>query len=152
VGLARFFFAMSQSSAQLQNEIEALIAGVAPDVEVLVVERSGTTLRVFIDRPDGVSVADCEQVSRALAELRERYTIEVSSPGPRRPLAKPEHFRRFVGRRARVRIAPGCESFAQRNITGELVGASGDEVTLAVPEGVVAIPYAAIERSHLVEE
>jgi ribosome maturation factor RimP len=40
----------------------------------------------------------------------------------------------------------------QRNLTGELVGASQDEVTLAVAEGVIAIPYAAIERSHLVEE
>jgi len=81
----------------------------------------------------------------------------VSSPGTRRPLAKPEHFQRFVGRRARVRIAPGCEDLMsggseQRNLTGELVGASNDEVTLAVAEGVVAIPYAAIERSHLVEE
>ena len=76
----------------------------------------------------------------------------MSSPGPRRPLAKPEHFRRFVGRRARVRVAAGCESFTQRDLTGELVGASTDEVTLAVPDGVVAIPYAAIERSHLLED
>jgi ribosome maturation factor RimP len=137
---------------QLQNEIEKRVATVEPDVEVLLVERSGSTLRVFIDHPAGVSVVHCEKVSRVLDDLREDYTIEVSSPGPRRPLAKPEHFKRFVGRRARVRIAPGCDDFAQRNITGELVGASQDEVTLALPEGVVAIPYAAIERSHLVEE
>jgi hypothetical protein len=51
-----------------------------------------------------------------------------------------------------VRIAAGCESFEQRNLTGELVGASPDEVTLAAPHGLVAIPYTAIERSHLVEE
>jgi ribosome maturation factor RimP len=150
--LARFFFVMTQIQSQLQTEIEARVAGVEPDVEVLLVEQSGSTLRVFIDHPAGVSVAHCERVSRALSDLRDEYTIEVSSPGPRRPLAKPEHFRRFVGRRARVRIAPGCDTFTQRNLTGELVGASKDEVTLAVPEGVVAIPYAAIERSHLVEE
>jgi ribosome maturation factor RimP len=137
---------------QLQTDIETRVAAVEPDVEVLLAELSGSTLRVFIDHPEGVSVAHCEHVSRALDDLRETYTIEVSSPGPRRPLAKPEHFRRFVGRRARVRIAPGCENFTQRNLTGELVGASKDEVTLAVPEGVVAIPYSAIERSHLVEE
>lgn len=137
---------------QLQNEIETRVATVEPDVEVLLVEHSGSTLRVFIDHPAGVSVAHCERVARVLDDLRDNYTVEVSSPGPRRPLAKPEHFARFVGRRARVRIAPGCESFTQRNMTGELVGASQDEVTLAVPEGVVAIPYAAIERSHLVEE
>jgi ribosome maturation factor RimP len=136
----------------LQQDIETKVAAVDADAEVLLAERAGSTLRVYIDHPDGVSVALCERVSRALDELRESYSIEVSSPGPRRPLAKPEHFRRFVGRRARVRIAPGCEEFTQKNLTGELVGASKDEVTLAVPEGVVAIPYAAIERSHLVEE
>ncbi|MGD0196426.1 MAG: ribosome maturation factor RimP [Solirubrobacteraceae bacterium] len=137
---------------QLQTQIEDLVAGVEPDVEVLLAERSGSTLRVFIDHPEGVSVALCERVSKALVELRDEYSIEVSSPGPRRPLAKPEHFRRFVGRRARVRIAPGCEQFAQKSMTGELVGASKDEVTLAVPDGVVAIPYTAIERSHLLED
>jgi ribosome maturation factor RimP len=137
---------------QLQNDIETRVAAVEPAIEVLLVEHSGSTLRVFIDHPEGVSVAHCEHVARALGDLREEYTIEVTSPGPRRPLAKPEHFRRFVGRRARVRLAAGCDSFEQRNLTGELVGASKDEVTLAVPDGVVAIPYAAIERSHLVEE
>ncbi|HUB75881.1 MAG TPA: ribosome maturation factor RimP [Solirubrobacteraceae bacterium] len=137
---------------QIQDDIEERVAAAEPDVEVLLAERAGDRLRVYIDHPDGVSVALCERVSRALGDLRDRYSIEVSSPGPRRPLAKPEHFRRFVGRRARVRIAPGCEQFAQKSLTGELVGASKDEVTLAVPEGVVAIPYAAIERSHLVEE
>ena len=146
--LARFFFVMNQ----LQTDIEKRAAEVDPAIEVLLVEVSGATLRVFIDHPEGVSLAHTERVARALTELREEYSIEVSSPGPRRPLAKPEHFRRFVGRRARVRVAPGCESFEQRNLTGELVGASKDEVTLAVPDGVVAIPYAAIERSHLLEE
>jgi ribosome maturation factor RimP len=84
---------------QLQNEIETLVAGQEPEVEVLLVESSGATLRVFIDHPTGVTVAHCERVTKALGDLSERYTIEVSSPGPRRPLAKPEHFRRFVGRR-----------------------------------------------------
>jgi ribosome maturation factor RimP len=151
--LARFFFAMTQ----LQSDIETRIAETDPDIEVLLVEQAGSTLRVFIDHPAGVSVAHCERVSRTLNDLRDDYTIEVSSPGSRRPLAKPEHFARFVGRRARVRIAPGCEDLMspgseQRSLTGELVGASTEEVTLAVAEGVIAIPYAAIERSHLVEE
>lgn len=137
---------------QLENEIETRVAGQEPAIEVLLVECSGATLRVFIDHPTGVTVAHCERVAKALGDLSERYSIEVSSPGPRRPLAKPEHFRRFVGRRARVRIAAGCESFEHRNLTGELVGASTDEVMLAAPQGLVAIPYAAIERSHLVEE
>ena len=80
------------------------------------------------------------------------YALEVSSPGPRRPLTKPEHFQRFIGRRARVRTAPDAGLGERARVTGELVGATAQEVTLAAPEGVVAIPYAAIQRSHLVEE
>ena len=137
---------------QIQTEIENRLRGPEPQVEVLLVERSGELLRVFIDHPAGVSLELCERVTQALGDLRERYALEVSSPGPRRPLTKPEHFQRFVGRRARVRTAPGAGVSAHERVTGELIGASAQEVTLAVPEGVVAIPYAAIRRSHLVEE
>jgi hypothetical protein len=56
----------------------------------------------FIDHPQGVSLDLCERVTQHLAHVREEYALEVSSPGPRRPLTKPDHFRRFVGRRARV--------------------------------------------------
>ena len=146
--LARFFFAMEQ----LQNDIQQRISASEPEVEVLLVERSGETLRIFIDDPAGVTLALCERVTTALGDLRERYGIEVSSPGPRRPLTKPEHFQRFVGRRARVRTAPDADLGERGSVTGELIGATAQEVTLAVPDGIVAIPYAAIQRSHLVEE
>ena len=137
---------------QLQHDIEERLRGCEPEVEVLLVERAGDTLRIYIDHPGGVTLALCERVTHELAELRERYALEVSSPGPERPLTKPEHFQRFVGRRARVRTAPGVAVGERGSVTGELIGASAQEVTLAAPEGVVAIPYAAIRRSHLVEE
>jgi ribosome maturation factor RimP len=137
----------------LQKDVEKRVAGGGSGAEVLLVERAGETLRVFIDHPAGVTLGLCERITHELGELRERYAIEVSSPGPRRPLTKPEHFRRFVGRRARVRTRPGCEVAAgHASVTGELVGATEREVTIAAPEGVVAIPYDAITRSHLVEE
>jgi ribosome maturation factor RimP len=137
---------------QIQTEIENRLSGPEPEVEVLLVEQSGELLRIFIDHPAGVSLELCERVTQALGDLRERYALEVSSPGPRRPLTKPEHFQRFVGRRARVRTAPGAGVPGRESVTGELIGASTQEVMLAAPEGVVAIPYAAIRRSHLVEE
>src|ERR1700674_4524313 len=137
---------------QLQNEIEERISASEPEVEVLLVERAGETLRIFIDHPAGVTLALCERVTKALGDLRERYGLEVSSPGPRRPLTKPEHFQRFVGRRARVRTARDPQIGEHHSITGELIGATAQEVTLAAPDGIVAIPYAAIQRSHLVEE
>jgi ribosome maturation factor RimP len=137
---------------QIQTDIETRLATAEPGVEVLLVEPAGDVLRVVIDHPEGVSLALCERVTHALGEVRERYALEVSSPGPQRPLTKPEHFQRFLGRRARVRTVPGSDLGDRARITGELVGATAQEVTVAAEEGIVAIPYAAIQRSHLVEE
>jgi ribosome maturation factor RimP len=133
----------------LQTEIEARLAGVEPEVEVLLAEVvSGSTLRLFIDHPQGVSLDLCERVSRQLNDYRERYSLEVSSPGQDRPLTKPQHYSRFLGRRARVRLRDA--SAGHRQYTGELVGASDREVTIAAREGVVTIPYEQIVRSNLV--
>jgi ribosome maturation factor RimP len=135
----------------LQQDIEARLAEQAPDVEVLLAEVVGDhTVRLFIDHPDGVSLALCEQVTDLLPEVRDEYALEVSSPGSQRPLTKPDHFRRFLGRRARVRTREAREG--HKSFTGELVGASEDEVTIAADTGVIAIPYADIHRSNLVEE
>jgi ribosome maturation factor RimP len=135
----------------LQEDIEARLSARAPDVEVLLAEVvGGETLRLFIDHPEGVTLALCERVTLELGDLRERYALEVSSPGQERPLSKPAHFRRFLGRRARVRTRDAREG--HRSFTGELVGASDDVVTIAADSGVVSIPYADIHRSNLVEE
>jgi ribosome maturation factor RimP len=135
----------------IQQDIETKLAGTEPDVEVLAAEIvGGSTVRVFIDHPKGVSLDLCARVTEHLAEVREHYALEVSSPGPKRPLTKPQHFRRFLGRRARVRTRD--EHGGHKSFTGELVGASDDTVTIAADTGVVAIPYADITRSNLVEE
>jgi ribosome maturation factor RimP len=151
----------------LQTEIETRLADSEPEIEVLLAEvLGGRCLRVFIDHPDGVTLAMCERVTVALNDLRERYSLEVSSPGTERPLTKPAHFRRFVGRRARVRTRhprpivqmdgerPGGHGPARavQSFTGELVGASEEEVTLAADGGVIAIPYSEIRRSNLIED
>ena len=134
----------------IQSQIEGRLAEAAPDVEVLLAEVSGETLRVFIDHPDGVTLDLCEQVTHLLPDVRERFALEVSSPGIERPLSKPAHYRRFLGRRARVRTREARDG--HRSFTGELVGASDTEVTIAAATGVVAIPYDDITRSNLVEE
>ena len=135
----------------IQTDIEARLAASEPDVEVLLAEVvGGSTLRVFIDHPDGVTLGLCERVTHALPELREHYALEVSSPGIERPLSKPQHFHRYLGRRARVRTRDAVDG--HKSFTGELVGASDDAVTIAAETGVVAIPYAEIHRSNLVED
>ena len=143
----------------LQTEIERHLATSEPDVEVLLAEVvGGRCARVFIDHPEGVTLELCERVSHALIYLRERYSLEVSSPGSERPLTKPAHYRRFVGRRARVRMRQprahdaDVQAAGRSSITGELVGASDEEVTLAADGGVIAIPYTEIRRSNLIEE
>jgi ribosome maturation factor RimP len=137
--------------SSLQADVESRLAAAEPQVEVLLAEVVGRdTLRVFIDHPDGVTLDLCERVTHQLAELRERYALEVSSPGIERPLTKPAHFRRFLGARARVRTRDARDG--HKSFTGELVGASDDEVTIAAATGVIAIPYADIHRSNLVEE
>jgi len=137
--------------SNIQTEIEARLASAEPQVEVLLAEVVGAdTVRLFIDHPDGVDLGLCERVTQHLSEVRERYALEVSSPGLDRPLTKPDHFRRFLGRRARVRTRDAHDG--RRSFTGELVGASEQEVTIAADTGVVAIPYADIHRSNLVEE
>jgi ribosome maturation factor RimP len=150
--LARFFYCLKGGEmSTIQTEIEAKLAQAEPGVEVLLAEvLGGTTVRLFIDHPDGVSLALCERVTQALPEIRERYALEVSSPGTQRPLTKPDHFRRYLGRRARVRLRGGHEG--RHTFTGELVGATDTDVTLAADSGVVQIPYADINRSNLVEE
>jgi ribosome maturation factor RimP len=126
------------------------LKGSEPEVEVLLVEQTGAgRLRLFIDHPRGVDLALCERVTRSLGDLLEDYSLEVSSPGPERPLVRPEHFRRFVGRRVKVRTREEREG--RRAFTGELVGASDDVVTVAADNGIVSIPYADINRSNLVE-
>ena len=132
----------------IQADIEARLSEAEPDVEVLLAELVGGSLvRLFIDHPGGVTLDLCERVTGHLATVREQYALEVSSPGIERPLSKPEHFRRFVGHRARVRTRGDHDG--RRSFTGELLGATDDEVTVAADTGVVSISYADIHRSNL---
>jgi ribosome maturation factor RimP len=138
-----------QDGASLQTEIEGRLSASEPEVEVLLADVTpGGTLRLFIDHPEGVTLDLCERVSGHLNDYRDRYALEVSSPGQDRPLTKPQHYTRFLGRHARVRLREARDG--HRSVTGELVGASDRDVTIAAQEGVVTIPYEQIARSNLV--
>jgi ribosome maturation factor RimP len=135
----------------IQTNAETRLEQLEPDVELVAVEQiAAERLRLTIDRPGGVDLGLCERVTKHLGDLLSEYSLEVSSPGPQRPLTKPDHFRRFLGRRARVRTRQPLEG--HKSFTGELVGASDDEVTVAADGGLVSIPYTEINRSNLVEE
>jgi ribosome maturation factor RimP len=142
---------MDTNLEQITTDVESRLAQAEPEVELLALERvAAERLRLTIDHPDGVDLAMCERVTNHLRDLLVDFGLEVSSPGPQRPLTKPDHYRRFLGRRAKVRTSEPLDG--HRSFTGELVGASDEEVTVAANDGVVAIPYTEINRSNLVEE
>jgi ribosome maturation factor RimP len=152
---------MTPQDHHLQTQIEERLAATEPEVEVIACERAGAErLRLLIDHPSGVDLDLCERVTGHLRDLLLDFGLEVSSPGPERPLTKPDHFRRFIGRRARLRTRE--PHAGQRSFTGELVEASDQEVTVAVGAqgqgggdedglGLVSIPYSQINRSNLLE-
>ena len=141
---------MQNSIDRIQADVESRLERLEPDVELLACERiAAERLRLTIDHPDGVDLVLCERVTGHLRDLLVDYGLEVSSPGPQRPLTKPDHFRQFLGRRAKVRTREPVDG--HRSITGELVGASEEEVTVAAERGVVSIPYSEINRSNLVD-
>ncbi len=136
---------------QIQEKIEARLRDQQPDVELLALERPATErLLLVIDRAGGVDLDLCEAVTRTLRDLNEDWTLEVSSPGPERPLTKPEHFRRFLGRRIRVRTREPMAG--HRSFTGRLTDAGADSVSVDSGEGPVVIPLAAVRRSNLLSD
>lgn len=137
---------------RLESEITGVIADAVPQVEVLAVELlAPSRFCVYIDHPDGVDLDLCERVTRhLLRDYNERYTIDVSSPGPERPLRRPEHFRKVVGRQVTVRTADDVAG--RRRFRGAVVDAGDRVLTLAAHGGNVDIPYDQLVRGNLVDE
>jgi ribosome maturation factor RimP len=136
---------------RLEETIEARLREAQPDVELLALEQvAAERLRLVIDREGGVDLALCETVTGHLRDLNEDWALEVSSPGPERPLTKPAHFRRFIGHRVRVRTwedVAGHKSF-----TGRLAGADDETVSVDSGDGPVSIPLSAVRRSNLLPD
>ena len=139
-------------SAELQEQIETTLRTRVPEDEVLLAEQPSPGLvRVTIDRPGGAVDLDlCERVSKELSPLRERYALEVSSPGIERPLVKPEHFRRAIGSRIAVRTDQPLDG--RRRFTGTLTDADNDEIEVDLDGERVRLPLAAVRRAHLVAD
>jgi ribosome maturation factor RimP len=142
---------MDKELTQLQETIETRLSGEQPEVELLALERpAAERLRLVIDRPGGVDIALCESVTGSLRDLLEEWSLEVSSPGPDRPLTKPEHFQRFLGNRVRVKTSE--EIAGRHSFTGTLTAADDERVSVEAPDGAVTIPLQTVRRSNLVPE
>jgi ribosome maturation factor RimP len=136
---------------QLEREIAQRVESTMPGVEVLAVELTGRErMCVYVDHPAGVDHALCERVTTFLDSYRREYGIDVSSPGFERPLRKPTHFERAVGRRVMVRTATPIEG--RKRFRGELISAGSRTVSVAAGGEAVDIPYDAIVRGNLIDE
>jgi ribosome maturation factor RimP len=161
VGFARFFCFWAMERDRTVSRIWELATQIADGeaMEVIDVElrregtRAGRVLRLYLDKEGGPSVDDLGRVSRQLSELLDAqdivegsYTLEVSSPGINRPLKKPEHFQRFIGKRVRIRTGDMIDG--RRSFLGTLSEVSGDTIRIEVEGKAYQIPFSMIEKSN----
>lgn len=139
--------------AELVAELESLAA--ASGCELVHCEFKGGVLRLFIDRPDGVTLEDCEHVSRQASALLDvadfgssRYTLEVSSPGLDRPLRRAADYERFRGQEAALVLREKQND--TRKVRGVLGGLDGANALVETADGTVSVPLDNIERARLV--
>jgi ribosome maturation factor RimP len=127
-------------------------------VQLVAVELTGNThgniVRLFIDRPGGVTIEECARVSRAVSPTLDvvnpfsaGYRLEVSSPGMERPVETAADFERFTGFRAKIRTVPGS---TRRRYSGTLGGIDGEHILITVDGEDHHIPLAELDWAHLV--
>jgi ribosome maturation factor RimP len=117
----------------------------------------GGLLRLYIDSPDGISVDDCEKVSRAVSAVLDEadpipneYTLEVSSPGLDRVLRTQAHFARFAGERVKVEMI--AQINGRKRFQGRLQKVGESEITLETDGGEVSLPIDDIHRARLIPD
>jgi ribosome maturation factor RimP len=132
---------------ELAAAITPTVESALPGVEVLAVELlSPARFCVYVDHPEGVDFALCERVTRLLDEYRANWAIDVSSPGPERPIRRPEHFRRAIGGTVKLKTA------GSQRIRGTLLAADDDAVTISANGTTQQIPVGEIVRGNLIDE
>ena len=135
----------------LAREITPVVEGGIPGIDVLAVELvSPSRFCVFVDHAEGVDHALCGRVTHLLERWRGEYTIDVSSPGPNRPLRKPDHFAHAVGSVVTLRAAKAIDG--ETRFRGELTAAGESAVTVVTAAGSMEIPYEAIVRANVIDE
>jgi len=147
---------MRMNEARLQRLLEPVTE--AMGYELVTTELSGrgkgTVLRVYIDAPGGITLDDCEFVSRQLSDLLDvedpiggQYTLEVSSPGIERPLVSQDHFQRVVGERIKVELTN--HHLGRRRFLGRLLGVGNGELSIEVNGEVFDLPLQDVEKARL---
>ena len=139
-----------------ENVVEPVVTGMGYELVDAQASGGGRLLRLYIDKPGGVSLQDCEAVSRQMTRVLEVEGIdyerlEVSSPGLDRPVRKAADFARFAGKRADVRMRTP-DATGRRRFVGVLRGVEGTRVQMELEGQQVALELGDIERARLVPE
>ncbi|HEX6415182.1 MAG TPA: ribosome maturation factor RimP [Burkholderiales bacterium] len=136
--------------------IEPAVTGLGYELVDVQASNGGRMLRLFIDKPGGISVEDCATVSRHLTRVLavegvDYERLEVSSPGLDRPLRKGSDFARFAGHRADVRMRTPDPS-GRRRFVGVLRGAEAGRLSIELDGHTIGLDLADVERAKLVPE
>ena len=147
----------------LRDQLGGLLGPVVADLgyelwEIEYAPRAGGgLLRLYIDSPDGISLDDCEKVSRAVSAVLDEadpipneYTLEVSSPGLDRVLRTQAHFARFAGERVKVEMI--AQINGRKRFQGRLQKVGESEITLDMDGSEVTLPIDDIHRARLVPD
>lgn len=148
----------------MSSKLEQLQALLAPVVEALGYECWGleyisqgrhSLLRVYIDRPEGILIDDCEVVSRQVSGILDvedpisgEYTLEVSSPGMDRPLFTLDQFARYVGEQVKIKLRTPFER--RRNFQGILRGVEEQDVVVLVDDHEYLLPVDSIDKANII--
>jgi ribosome maturation factor RimP len=144
---------------QLGELLGPVVAGLGYELwEIEYAPRAGGgLLRLYIDAAEGISLEDCERVSRAVSETLDeadpipgQYTLEVSSPGLDRVLRTQAHFARFAGERVKLEMMRAVDG--RKRFQGRLRAVGESEITLEMDGGTVSLPIDDIHRARLVPE
>lgn len=146
---------MAKREQQLVDLLEPTIEAMGYELVHLEVVRAKTVIvRIYIDKPEGIDLTDCEAVSQQVSgvldvedPITSEYNLEVSSPGWDRPLVKLEHFERFKGERAAIQL--GMAMQGRRKFTGEIAEVNGREIVMLVDGETVNVDFDQIDKARL---
>jgi ribosome maturation factor RimP len=148
---------MTKKERELETLLTPTVSGLGLRVWGLeyLGQGSRSTLRLYIDSDAGVTIEDCERVSKQVSALLDvedvlqtSYTLEVSSPGMDRLLFKPEQYAESIGETVDVRLNYPFEG--RRRVVGALTGLQNDEVTVQVEDSEYLIPLSNVQRARIV--
>jgi ribosome maturation factor RimP len=147
----------TETATAIEQQVEELLAKELPEVDLRAVGVGGRAgagvLTVVIGHPVRVDHALCAQVTRLLdqAGLRDRYAVEVSSPGPEPPLRVTRHYVAAIGRPVKLSVEPGSVSGATKSVSGTLTEVGDDTLTVETPAGPLVVPRDAVRRARMVK-